>query len=79
VTTTKEEVIKAERMPETQLLDRLFVLFAEQEVISQKDLMLRTNQPQAWLREVLLKIAEPSKDGYRLRPEFKVEAQRGNK
>jgi TFIIF, beta subunit HTH domain len=44
-------------MPQNQLLDALFGLFRETEFWSVKDLRLKTEQPEAYLKETLAQIA----------------------
>jgi len=65
-----------ERIPRKDLLDKLFTLFAEQDAITLKDLTLKTNQPQVYVREVVSEIATQTSSGFQLKREFKLEAQR---
>jgi transcription initiation factor TFIIF subunit beta len=51
------------RMPRNQLLDLLFTLFREQPRWSIKPLRERTQQPEAYLKEVLLAIATLNRSG----------------
>jgi transcription initiation factor TFIIF subunit beta len=51
------------RMPRNQLLDLLFTLFREQPRWSIKPLRERTQQPEAYLKEVLLSIATLNRSG----------------
>lgn len=64
------------RMPKNQLLDILFSLFAEKPHWSAKDLRSRTEQPEAYLKEVLAGIADLHRSGefnglYELKPNYK--------
>ncbi|KAJ1981549.1 hypothetical protein H4R34_002035 [Dimargaris verticillata] len=66
---------KSARMPKQELLDLLFEYFEEYQYWSLKGLVERTNQPVAFLKEVLKDIAVLNKRGqyagtYNLRPEF---------
>lgn len=45
-------------MPHHALLDLLFVVFGEKPLWGLKDLRRRTEQPEAYLKEVLPEIAE---------------------
>jgi len=65
-----------ERIPKEKLLDKLFALFAEQDAITLKDLTLKTNQPQVYVREVVAEIATQTSTGFQLKREYKTEAQR---
>jgi len=51
------------RMPRNQLLDLLFSLFREQPRWSIKPLRERTQQPEAYLKEVLTSIATLNRSG----------------
>lgn len=51
------------RMPRNQLLDLLFSLFREQPRWSIKPLRERTQQPEAYLKEVLIAIATLNRSG----------------
>ncbi|GJJ08176.1 hypothetical protein Clacol_002384 [Clathrus columnatus] len=51
------------RMPKNQLLDQLFQLFNEKQYWSVKELRLRTEQPETYLKEVLPQIAMQHKSG----------------
>ncbi|KAF8582998.1 hypothetical protein K439DRAFT_1412568 [Ramaria rubella] len=51
------------RMPQNQLLDALFNLFKEKEHWSVKELRLRTEQPEAYLKETLSQIATLHRSG----------------
>lgn len=51
------------RMPRNQLLDMLFLLFQEQPRWSIKPLRERTQQPEAYLKEVLGDIATLHRSG----------------
>jgi transcription initiation factor TFIIF subunit beta len=51
------------RMPRNQLLDLLFSLFREQPRWSIKPLRERTQQPEAYLKEVLTAIATLNRSG----------------
>lgn len=50
-------------MAKNQLLDQLFALFKEKPFWSVKDLRLRTEQPESYLKEVLPEIAMQHKSG----------------
>ena len=51
------------RMPQNQLLDALFGLFREKEFWSVKELRLKTEQPEAYLKETLGQIATLHRSG----------------
>jgi len=51
------------RMPRNQLLDALFVLFREQSKWSLRPLREKTQQPEAYLKEILSEIAYLHKHG----------------
>ncbi|THH07324.1 hypothetical protein EW145_g3464 [Phellinidium pouzarii] len=64
------------RMPRNQLLDMLFALYRERSHWSAKDLRSRTEQPEAYLKEVLGEIADLHRSGefnglYELKSNFK--------
>ncbi|KAI6780179.1 Transcription initiation factor IIF subunit beta-like protein [Emericellopsis cladophorae] len=59
----KGPTIKAARLPKNELLDLLFQNFNEYQYHSMKSLRQRTQQPEAWLREVLDEIAVLIKAG----------------
>ncbi|OCB91331.1 transcription initiation factor IIF, beta subunit [Sanghuangporus baumii] len=64
------------RMPRNQLLDLLFALYRERPRWSAKDLRSRTEQPEAYLKEVLGEIADLHRSGefnglYELKANFK--------
>ena len=50
-------------MPRNQLLDQLFALFREREHWAVKMLRERTQQPEAYLKEVLAEIASMHRSG----------------
>ena len=63
-------------MPRNQLLDLLFALYREKPRWSAKDLRSRTEQPEAYLKEVLGEIADIHRSGeynglYELKANFK--------
>ena len=63
-------------MPRNQLLDMLFALYRERPRWSAKELRARTEQPEAYLKEVLSEIADLHRSGefnglYELKPNFK--------
>ncbi|TDL20792.1 hypothetical protein BD410DRAFT_790464 [Rickenella mellea] len=63
------------RMPRNQLLDLLFALYRERPRWSAKELRTRTEQPEAYLKEVLAEIADLHRSGeynglYELKPNF---------
>ena len=63
-------------MPRNQLFDLLFALYREQPRWSAKDLRARTEQPEAYLKEVLGQIADLHRSGeftglYELKANFK--------
>lgn len=69
------------RMPRNQLLDMLFALYREQPRWSAKDLRARTEQPEAYLKEVLQQIADLHRSGehtgtYELKAIFKDSVSR---
>lgn len=69
------------RMPRNQLLDELFRHFQERERWSIKVLRDRTQQPEAYLKEVLSEIADLNRSGefngtWELKPNFKGEGVR---
>jgi transcription initiation factor TFIIF subunit beta len=51
------------RMPQNQLLDALFGLFREKAFWSVKELRLKTEQPEAYLKETLGQIATLHRSG----------------
>jgi len=51
------------RMPQNQLLDALFALFREKEFWSVKELRVKTEQPEAYLKETLSQIATLYRSG----------------
>jgi transcription initiation factor TFIIF subunit beta len=51
------------RIPRNQLLDALFGLFAQQTHWSIKELRLKTQQPEAYLKEVLSEVASLHRTG----------------
>lgn len=64
------------RIPRNQLLDMLFALYRERPRWSAKDLRSRTEQPEAYLKEVLNGIADLHRSGefngmYELKPNFR--------
>ena len=63
-------------MPRNQLLDMLFSLYRERPFWSAKDLRMRTEQPEVYLKEVLGEIAELRRYGefsgmYELKANFR--------
>lgn len=69
------------RMPRNQLLDLLFSLFREREHWSIKPMRERTQQPEAYLKEVLGEIAFMHRSGehngtWELMPNFKGDGVR---
>ncbi len=65
-------------MTENELLDRLFALFREYKYWPMKGLRARTQQPEVYLKELLLKIAVLQKSGtfsnyWTLKPENRPE------
>ncbi|PSS32061.1 hypothetical protein PHLCEN_2v2168 [Hermanssonia centrifuga] len=70
------------RMPRNQLLDLLFSLFREREHWSIKPMRERTQQPEAYLKEVLGEIAFMHRSGehngtWELMPNFKGDGMKG--
>ncbi|KAM0180114.1 hypothetical protein ACHAPF_002647 [Botrytis cinerea] len=59
----KPQLTKAARMPENELLDKIFECFREYNYWSMKALRTRLQQPEAYLRETLEKIAFLAKTG----------------
>lgn len=73
---TKGAFERFARIPRNQLLDMLFALYRERPRWSAKELRGRTEQPEAYLKEVLLEIADLHRSGefnglYELKPNFK--------
>ncbi|KAI5119975.1 hypothetical protein M0805_004354 [Coniferiporia weirii] len=73
---TKGTFERFARMPRNQLLDMLFALYRERPHWSAKDLRSRTEQPEAYLKEVLSEIADLHRSGefngmYELKSNFK--------
>ncbi|KAI9765705.1 MAG: hypothetical protein M1835_007329 [Candelina submexicana] len=67
---------KATRMPQNELLDRIYACFQKYNYWSLKALKAELNQPEAWLKEVLEPIAQLVRSGsfamtYMLNPESK--------
>lgn len=67
---------KTARMPQNELLDRIFQCFREYNYWSMKALRAKLQQPEAYLRETLDKVADMPKSGrfamhWTLKPEFK--------
>jgi transcription initiation factor TFIIF subunit beta len=67
-------------VPREDLLDMIFSAFEDTPQYNLKSLTQRTNQPQAWLKEVLADVCTLHKRGplsglYELKPEYKT----GNK
>ena len=74
---TKRKVVldKRERMPRNDLLNLLFRLFQEQPMYNLKALEEKTQQPTAWLKELLnetciLNKKGPNTGSYQLKPEY---------
>jgi transcription initiation factor TFIIF subunit beta len=59
----KTQTQKAARMPQNELLDRLFACFRKYKYWSMKALRAELQQPEAYLRETLEKIAVLAKSG----------------
>ncbi|EGG22940.1 TFIIF subunit [Cavenderia fasciculata] len=73
---TKKQEDKRERMAEDELVDLLFHLFEEKTYWDLKSLISRTEQPQAWLKQVLERICILNKRGphrnyYEIKSEYK--------
>ncbi|KAJ1914282.1 hypothetical protein H4219_004866 [Mycoemilia scoparia] len=71
----KQKEAKYARMPREELRDLLFSVFEDYQYWSMKGLIEYTKQPQQFLREVLLEIAELNRDGsfaslYSLKQEY---------
>jgi len=67
---------KTSRMPQNELLDRIFSCFRRYNFWSMKALRAELQQPEAYLRETLDKVADMPKSGrfamhWTLKPEFK--------
>lgn len=67
-------MVKTARMPENELLDRIFACFKKYKYWSMKALRQELQQPEAYLRETLEKVAVLAKSGrfatqWSLRPE----------
>ncbi|KAF8339921.1 transcription initiation factor IIF, beta subunit-domain-containing protein [Cantharellus anzutake] len=82
--TEKPQFERAARISRNELLDQLFTLFTDEEPYwSMKDLRRRTNQPEAYLKEILNEIADLQRGGphntkYSLKPGFNLAAHRTN-
>ncbi|CAG9938472.1 unnamed protein product [Clonostachys rosea f. rosea IK726] len=59
----KAEVVKNARLPKNQLLDLIFDCFRQYQYWSMKALRQRTQQPEAWLRQVVDEVAVLIKSG----------------
>jgi transcription initiation factor TFIIF subunit beta len=59
----KKTEFKAARIPENELLDRIFSCFRRYEYWGMKELKKELQQPEAYLRMVLEKVAELNKSG----------------
>lgn len=75
-TRKKAEVIRKERLPRPQLIDLLFNCFRDYEYWTFRALQEHTQQPQQYLREILVEVANIVRRGpyigkYTLKPEFK--------
>ena len=73
---SKKSAEKRERMPRNELLNILFQQFAEYRYWNFKGISERTQQPQAWLKEILEEVCILNKRGpytgmYELKPEFR--------
>ena len=69
-------------MPRNQLLDALFTLYREKQHWSARELRQRTEQPEAYLKEVLQEIADLHRSGehtgmYELKPNFRESVSDG--
>lgn len=74
---------KTARMPENELMDKLFESFREYNYWSMKALRARLEQPEAYLRETLEKVAVLAKSGpfsahWSLRPEYRATNYEGS-
>ncbi|GAM21270.1 hypothetical protein SAMD00019534_044450 [Acytostelium subglobosum LB1] len=74
----KSQEEKRERMQEDDLTDLIFKAFEEKSYWTLKDLLVYTEQPQVWLKQVLEKICDFHKKGshrncYEVKPEFKAQ------
>jgi transcription initiation factor TFIIF subunit beta len=56
-------VVKNARLPKNQLLDLIFDCFRQYQYWSMKALRQRTQQPEAWLRQVVDEVAVLIKSG----------------
>lgn len=70
---------KAARIPQNELLDKLFALFKQYNYWSMKALREKTQQPEVYLRETLEKVAVLAKSGpfathWSLKPENRPES-----
>ena len=77
-TKIKRQENKAIRMPQNELLDRIFEMFIPYEYIPLGRFKQDLNQPEAWLKETLDKVAVLVKGGrfnltYKLRDDAKAE------
>ncbi|KAI9713310.1 MAG: hypothetical protein M1812_006669 [Candelaria pacifica] len=59
----KQPELKATRMPQNELLDRIYACFQKYNYWSLKALKAELNQPEAWLKEVLEPIAQLVRSG----------------
>ncbi len=67
---------KRERMEKTELIDLIFTKFEKRTMYTFKELIQLTDQPSAFLKEVLNEICiynkrGPNKSTYELKPEYK--------
>ena len=72
--------MKTARMPENELLDKIFLVFGEYKYWSMKALRGRIPQPEAYLRSTLEKVADLHKSGrfantWSLKPEHERPAE----
>lgn len=81
---TKErpQLMKTARMPQNELLDRIFDCFRKYNYWSMKALRAELQQPEAYLRETLEKVAVLAKSGrfatqWSLKPENKISNYEG--
>lgn len=73
---------KTARMPQNELLDRIFSCFRKYNYWSMKALRAELQQPEVYLRETLEKVADMPKSGrfamhWTLKPEFKNATHEG--
>lgn len=80
----KNEDFKRERLPKDAVIDMIFKAYEQKEYWSMKDLLSLTNQPTAWLKELVNEVCNyiqrgPYQKTYQLKPEYRLKsAANGN-